>query len=534
MAGSVLETFLFLFESDAEDLEKGFDKASESAGGLADDVEAVGDETEGLNTSFGGLIKVAGGVAAAFASIGVARGIMNIAGEIDQVGKFTEMLDINIGELDAWGQAIIRNGGDAKAFQGTMRGLNDSMVEVSLTGTSSIIPFFNLLGISAIDAGGKARTAFDVLPEIADSFEKLSKTESAALGQKMGFDDATIRLLQGGRREIDMLLKRQKELGNVTKEQAEASADFNDSMADTKQVFGTVVREIVTAILPSVTSFLDLLTDVGVWVRENQGFVTGMFVAMGAVITAVALPAMLSLAATTLVAAAPFLLFGAAVLAVGAAFGIIVDDIMAFQKGNDSLVGRMLERWPMVEQIFVALGGAIVKTRDFLSELSFESIAESAEVFANSLVEGLNSFIESFKEFFAFFDGSVFEIGMKIKKLFSDDEIEVPDQTGQVLFDPAAPNSEQTFPGVADSDVMADLQSGAMMLEDARTSSVGAQTGQSFANQISNKGGNEIAIGDVTIVTQAKDTASIVNDVRSEFKSQIATALNSSEDGVSI
>lgn len=66
-----------------------------------------------------------------------------------------------------------------------------------------------------------------VLPELAESFEKLSKQESAALGQKLGLDQGTIMLLRRGRREVEDQIRirrtwrcycrvKLRSLGNIT------------------------------------------------------------------------------------------------------------------------------------------------------------------------------------------------------------------------------------------------------------------------------------------------------------------------------
>ena len=153
------------------------------------------------------------------------------------IGKFSEALGYNIEEVDAWGEAAVRNGGSAEAFRSSIQGLDSSLTEMKLTGGGGVAETFAQLGISAQDAEGKMKGAFDLLPEIASSFEGLSKQESANLGAKLGLDQGTILMLQQGRVAVDDLVEKQRQLGGRTKEGYKASAEFNDALADTSRMF---------------------------------------------------------------------------------------------------------------------------------------------------------------------------------------------------------------------------------------------------------------------------------------------------------
>ncbi|AUG84959.1 hypothetical protein MAELSTROM_40 [Pseudoalteromonas phage Maelstrom] len=293
--------------------------------------------------SIGGLTKIMLGLGAAYVGFSaVANGVIENALAIDTVGKFSQTLGLNIVEVDAWGEAIVRNGGSAEAFRGTVASLQGSLQDIKIDGGGEMINTLAMLGIQATDSGGQIKSAFDVLPEIARSFENMSSAESFAFGEKLGLDQGTILTLQQGRAEVDKLVERQKMLGGVTQEGYEDAAKFNDQWADTKRVFNSLWMSANNSILPMLTAVFEGLEKVVLWVRENQTLVEGFFIGVGGVIAAVYLPAIASAAAATIVAAAPFILIGAAIAAVGVAISVLYEDIMAWVNGSESAIGRVL------------------------------------------------------------------------------------------------------------------------------------------------------------------------------------------------
>ena len=141
--------------------------------------------------------------------------------------------------------------------------------------------------------------------------------------------------------------------------QADVARDFNDSLADFKQILGTVRRILVTEILPVFTGFFDVLTDILLFLKENKAFTIGFFSAVSAVIVGTFLPAILSAAAGVFLAILPFLLIGAAVTAAAAAFGVLVDDLYNFLKGNDSVIGEISKKWPIIGDVIKGVADAV-------------------------------------------------------------------------------------------------------------------------------------------------------------------------------
>ena len=373
---SLLDTFSLLFETDADD-------AAESVSGLSDELDRAGssgekaaagienssDAAERGSESFSGLAKSVGGLIAAYLSFqAVSAAVFDQALATDEVGKFSETVGMAIEDVDAWSAAVERSGGSSASFRGSVESLNSAMADIALGGGGDIAETLGRLGISALDATGRIKEVNNILPELADSFQNLSKRESVAFGQKLGLDQGTILLLQQGRDAVEQMVEQQRQLGGRTKEGYEASAAFNDEMKDTRRMFVGIADAANQRILPMLTAMLDGFQDVVYWAQDHKDVLTGFFIAVGGVIATVYLPAIVSAAAATLVAAAPFIAIGAAVVAAGAAFGILYEDVKAYLGGQQSFIGDLAEEYEWFADVLEFFGNVATGVTDTVAD----------------------------------------------------------------------------------------------------------------------------------------------------------------------
>lgn len=378
---SLLSTFGILFETDSEKAVReidGVDKSLDNAEGTANDTAGTFDDLgvsvdESASSFFGLSDGVATAAAGLLAITGIFAGITSQALATDEIGKFSETMGLAIEDVGAWDEAVARSGGSSDAFRGSIAGLNGQLTDISLTGGGEASEVFARLGVDAVDAGGKIKGAFEVLPELADSFQNLSKAEAVGFGQKLGLDQGTILLLQQGRVAVEDLVKRQKELGVATKEDYQAAAEFNDALDDSKQSMASLFTSAGTTILPLLTSMLKGFEVIGKWMKENKTLVTGFFIGAAGVITAIYLPAIASAAAATLVAAAPFIAIAAAVAAAGAAFAILYEDVVAYMGGQDSYIGDLAKKYEWFGDVVDSVIGGVKSSLKSLDE-AFSSV----------------------------------------------------------------------------------------------------------------------------------------------------------------
>lgn len=506
---AILETFYYLFKSDAEALDSGLAESEKRAEQTADAVGKADNAASSLGESFKSVAMQAGAVLAAFASVGaIIEGVKAATEFNDKLGETAEALDINVEELSAWSDAAQMSGGSAEAFQGTLKSMTAAMAQVDTTGKSRLKPFFDELGVSMLDSAGKARPVMDMLPELAEKFQHLSKSEAFGMGQKLGLDQGTVMMLQRGGAELDALIRRQKELGVTTAEDAEIAGDFNDALDDTKHAMRTVYTSIASIILPGLTMLNRGLQFVITWARQNEKFVTGFFMAIGAAIAVYYLPPIISAAAATLVAIAPFLLIGAAIAAAAAAFALIYDDIMTFLEGGDSVTGRLLE--------WVNSFGLVRAAIDFVKALFGYLSNEIAAFLENSTAvqagidimtmafEGLKSVLDTIIEAFSW----IMEKGAALGGIIS------------------------SVTGALGDKISGALQAGTAALQSAGGAPLAAQTSASIGAQNTSNRTNNVNVGKVTVNTKATDSAGISKSVGGALQKQMRQAVANYDDGV--
>jgi hypothetical protein len=330
MAG-VFETLYLLFDADTDGLKKGENEAKKS--------------TDNIAEMFTGVAKAA---AAAFGVAAISSKIMNQAALNDQLGDTASLLGVNAQQLDLWSQAAVMADGTAEGFQASLKSLAGEAAAIATKGTSRLKPFFDELGISMVDADGKARDVMQVLPELAEAFEGLGKQESLGMGRKMGLDEGTIMLLQRGRRGVEELTGRMEALGVVSEAATEAAGAYDEQSKVTARIFELMASKATEYVLPALTAIHRGFEMVYGFIQKHPDLIKGVGIAFGvagAVIFASYVPAMWAAASATLATAAPFLAVAAAVGAIGLAFALAWEDIQVWRDGGDSLIGSWFGNW---------------------------------------------------------------------------------------------------------------------------------------------------------------------------------------------
>ena len=477
---AVLDVLSIVFDADGSKLKKGAGEAEEILEETKNTAIDTDKAAEDLGGTFLDTLSSAKGALVGLLSVGaITAAVVSQAAATDELGKFSDSIGESVEEVDAWGQANIRAGGTAEGFRDSLKSLTDNLTELRLSGSGPAAETFARLGIQATDASGKMRSAFQLLPDIAASFETLSKTEQIAFGQQLGLDQGTIQLLQQGRRVVEEQVARQKELGVATAEDAEIAATFNDALADMQQVFGDLVREVSAFLLPAFTYILQGLEGVIGFLRDHSDFVVGFFVAAGAAITAVYLPAIISAAAATLVAISPFLLIAAAVTAFGVVIGLLYDDIVAFSEGAPSLIGKVGD-W--FKNIFGAMTEWVTETWDTLTGF-FDFIT-------GAFLDGISAVFDKVAGFLG----------------FGDD---------------------------AETVSMEAIKRGEIALKDAQDNPLTGQTAQSISSTSrSINRQTSVSVGDVNVNAPGADSEEISSHIGTALRDEMQNTVSNFDDGV--
>lgn len=386
-----LETLVYELTADTSKLIEAENKATNETKKLDKELQKVEDTSNTLGKS---LLSMVGGFVGAIAS-GFA--LSTFVGAIASAKEYTialentsNQLGIARDELSAFHSVAEQNGGTVDEFNSSIINLNEKINELGNSADTMISPALNRFGVSLKDTNGVLKTSTELMPELADMFSQISKQESANIGKKLGLDNATIRMLQMGRAELDEQIKTQKELFTVTDEQVEIFQKFDKALAQNKQAFRYLGTELGSTVMPILEYFIKKINGGIEFLAKHKDFAVGVIIALAGAITAYALPSMIRLGIATVTAFAPFYLIGAIIAGVAVAIGLLYEDLMVFLEGGTSGFQNMLE-WlgftgeeiEAIRQAFVLAGeqiGAIFATLGTIIQALFSGLVAGGRI----------------------------------------------------------------------------------------------------------------------------------------------------------
>lgn len=342
---SLLETFFLKFQSD------GLKEISAETEGTTQKADKMGNSFVSMSNK---VIKALAPVAGLTALLNRSLAFASLGEEMSFLAQNTGMA---VEKFQALAIAAENYGGTAEGIAGSMQGLNANLNNMRLgKGGGGVEDAAITYGINLYGKNGLA-TADELLMNVAKRFESLNQTQQIDLGQRLGLDEGTIRLLQTGVANVQAELERGRKYSLFSAEDVENSRKFQRTMRDIKlglaQIFGVVARSLLPAFTwvgDKVSRFIDLI-------NGNASFIKGFFLALSAILTVLAVKSGLAFL--------PFIGAIALITAVSAAIGLLIDDIVNFWQGNESLLGTFIEA---VKNVFTALW-------DFLKE-GFNSVLE--------------------------------------------------------------------------------------------------------------------------------------------------------------
>lgn len=342
---SLLETFFLKFQSD------GLKEISAETEGTTQKADKMGNSFVSMSNK---VLKALAPVAGLTALLNRSLAFASLGEEMSFLAQNTGMA---VEKFQALAIAAENYGGTAEGIAGSMQGLNANLNNMRLgKGGGGVEDAAITYGINLYGKNGLA-TADELLMNVAKRFESLTQTQQIDLGQRLGLDEGTIRLLQTGVANVQKELERGAKYSLFSAEDVENSRKFQRTMRDIKlglaQIFGVVARSLLPAFTwvgDKVSRFIDLI-------NGNASFIKGFFLALSAILTVLAVKSGLAFL--------PFIGAIALITAVSAAIGLLIDDIVNFWQGNESLLGTFIEA---VKNVFTALW-------DFLKE-GFNSVLE--------------------------------------------------------------------------------------------------------------------------------------------------------------
>jgi len=576
----LLDTLWTVFKSDTTQSDQGLDRTKEKTQGLLDKIR----EADVASQSAGFSLKsmALGALGGLTAVLGVSSTISSAFARADMVvgmQKTSEAINVAIEDVDAFGRAARDMGGDAKGAQADLSTMADKIKEAMVDVGSSSAKAFKDLGINLKSADGTTKNAIQGMLELADAVDGLDRKAAEAKIKDFGISDSgTIEGIIKGRKELELMLRTQKEQGVVSKEAAENAKNLTEGIDKLKKGISnatdTILYGFLDAIIPALTKVIEWLEKGMKWMRDNKEFALGFFGAIAAVVTAVYLPAMLSAAAATIAATWPMIAIGVAIAAAAAAFALIYDDIMNFIDGNDSFIGQIFEKYPMVEKVIMALIDAFKQmwgilitgaqqigqfvaagfmqvvdgikfAIDYLVE-AYDAIAgfvsKSIDTF-QSLADGVASIfsfiVDTVKSSLNFVSAGIDKIKSGVSGVVSffgggeDDDSKKSGSKEENKSEFISQKTAKSKGGSEDVPLTDEAMNAANMhINNSAGSPSNSVTSNAITNSARTTSETNLQIGQITVETQATDAKGISKEMGSELQSQLKNLEHESATGV--
>ena len=539
---ALLDTLLLVFKADTSQADAGLDSARKKSDELIDSIRdadaAAGKAGASLKAMAAGAL---GGLAAAFSVSAAISGAFARADNIRAIEQTSDAIGAAIENVDAFGKAAEAMGGDAQGARDSLTDMAEKMGEAMSDVESGAAKAFKSLGISLKSADGSTKDAISGMLDLASAVEGLDRSAAVFKIKELGItDNRTVEMILKGRQELERMLRVQKEQGVVTKEAAENARKLTEATGSLKNMISSAGASFLDSIIPALTKVIEWLGKGVSWMQDNKDFVIGFFGSIAAVVTALYLPAMASAAIATLAATWPLLLIGAAIAAAAAAFALIYDDIMNFVDGNESFIGQVFEKYPMVEKIVMTLIDAFRQMWQILIT-GAQQVGDFVTAGFQQVIAGIKAAVDYLSEAYGaitgFVDSSLASFQSLSDGISSIFAFIVETVKGSLSFVTAGIDKIKSgVSGVAGffgfGDSSSAMQSASQQIGAASSAPSNGVSSSAISNMANSSSETNVQVGQVVVQTQSTDAQGISRDVGSELQSQLKNLEHESATGV--
>ncbi|WP_265494788.1 hypothetical protein [Providencia heimbachae] len=489
----------------------------------------------------------------ALGAVGLLMGATALVGE--SISRSAE-----IESLDKLGKKINVATADVDAFAGSMAALGGSRDAAQSDLTAMAKSF------------GFAKNSMEKVLKTADKVQGMKFDKAKATLAGLGVtDDKTVELMMKGRKELERMMGIQKEYSGISKESIEQSIKFNKAMQGFKQSSGLLKNSFLEMVIPILAKGLEWINKFVVFCKENKPLVVSFFTIIGAAITTYYVPAMLKAAKSTLLATWPILAIIAIIALLAAAFAFVYDDIMNFIDGNDSMIGRLLDKYPALKVVIMALWEAFKTLFDYL-KIVVKFVADIVVDAYNKMNDALNKCIgwlvasvkdvakwgQGFKGVFNTVSDAVIGIfkwlwaqiqqylgwindGLDaikngwstVKGWFGFEDAEVTQTVERkISADGTIEHQISKTPTLSEDDTALIVQGLSQQINGMSANPMNPMTSQAISNQSSTTNENTVNVGELNINTQSTDAQGIAQDAKGELQSQLQDLGHQTSSGV--
>lgn len=583
---SILDTFYILFKTDGDKAAEEIKDVDRAADAAERSLKRTDMAAAAMGQSFLRMALTAAAPLAALASFGGALAV--VQNRIEEIGTISDdalKLRSSPQDYDAFTRAVRAAGGEMAAAQANLGTFAEKLNDAAARASGPNAKNFAKWGIVFRDAGGEAVGAVDGILSLAKSLETVSRAEALGRLKKLGIEDAdTIDFLLQGKKAIVERMDAEKAAGVVTDRQIELEGRYQSAVGKTRNMLDSVAGAITEKVLPWMIKAYEGFNKFFGWMLKNQRLVEGFFGSIATVITAAYLPAIIRAAWWTAAALWPYISLIAVIGLVAAAFALAYEDVRAFMDGQPSLIGELASKYEWFGNIVKDLQGIfgdlksavawlsstdagvlkeIADTLLGLSGLEASALAIGALTLALSpLARTLFLFALAFsaaKTGIDYLSSLKTDMDLKVAQSVTvenprtqpgyvesagyDDQGEFIYMKGAARVDRPAENPQEGFTGDAldykmqliqeeGAAVEKDLKNAQSLLNQASSTPINGQTSKSIEANTTNNNTTHVAVGGVTVNTQATDAQGVASAVKGELQRQLRSTSAQFDDGV--
>lgn len=388
-----------------------------------------------------------------------------------------------------------------------------------------------------------------------------------AINETMSYASQAIEVAEAAAKAGMSIEQFQRKDGNkyilFSREDINNAKEFEQTMRDVRMGTASIGSNIAKMLLPALITLAKVAKQVVDWFVDHADLVKAGFIAFAIVITAIAIPAIINMGIALWTALAPILPIVLAVVAAIAGIALVIEDIMKWVNGEDSVAELLFGDFETFKNNFLA-GWEKIKSslapyiETFKNTISiiydyFKAIGnlirailsyalDKAQPLLSKIGIALNGFTDILKNIGKFVldivDGFLKLAGIITKITTKGIEIATNKIDGShasgldyVPFDNYVANLHKGEAVLTESEAD-DWRSGVMAAKKAIDFTAAFPLNSIPSGVISNAYNNDtskiINIGDITINTQATDSEGIAAD----FKDYIKQAIISLDDGM--
>lgn len=501
---------------------------------------------------------VAGFATKALGAVGIVMSIGSIfaesvsrSQEIETLDKLGKQIGVATADVDAFSGAIAELGGSRESAQADLSAM--------------------------ANAFGNTKDSMEKVLQTADKVQGMSFDKAKKTLEGMGVsDEKTIELMMKGRKELERTMGIQKEYSGISKESIESSIKFNSAMAKFQQSSELLKNSFLEMVIPALSKGLEWLTKLVTFCKENKNIVVGFFTAVATILMGKYIHAMKLASISTWTTLFPIIAIIAVIALLATAFAIVYDDIMNFIDGNDSMIGRILEKYPQLKIIILALWETFKKLFEYLKVIvgvvadivvagwelmasglkayvkflincisviagwgksfagvfttvtdavvgAFEWMWEQVEKiigWVNTGLDAVKNGWKSAKEFFGFGDDEEITVNQNVERKVNDNgEIEyaIPQEKSQTTQQPPVRHS------IAQANAQLDA---------IANNAMNPITSQAISNQSNVKNESNVSIGEIKVETQATDAQGVASGLSNALQDEIANVNQQHSSGL--